>query len=284
MSRLMPCESPNVVFGTLGAMQNQSDLTGQVALVTGGTAGIGKSAAMALARRGASVTLLARDAQRWLAVVAEIEKLGNRAAFQPADLASFDEVQAAVEATVEEFGRLDILVASGGWGMSETPARLFHEIDPALYPNYTMTHLFSRLHAVRAVLDPMMAASKGSIVLVTTDSARTPTPGESLIGGSAAALLFLVRALGRELARHHIRINAVATTLTRDTDWYDWYQEHRESDAVLVRAFRKLEEAAVLGLASPDEIAETIVHLASGASAHITGATISVNGGASFPA
>jgi 3-oxoacyl-[acyl-carrier protein] reductase len=260
----------------------RTDLRGKVALVTGGTAGIGREAVLALARDGADVGILARDPEPALALVEQIEAMGQRAIALPADLTQYDEVRTAVEMTVEDLGGLDILVASGGAGL-HTPARPFHEIDPAMYPNYVMTHLYSRLHAIRAALDVMVPAESGSIVLLTTDAGRTPTPGESFIGGAAAAMIFMVRALGRELARHHVRINAVAITLTRDTPGYDWYQSQLHTDNVLVRAFQKLEREVPLGLNSPEDVVNAILFLASGAAAQVTGATLSVNGGISFP-
>jgi 3-oxoacyl-[acyl-carrier protein] reductase len=120
-------------------------------------------------------------------------------------------------------------------------------------------------------------------VLLTTDAGRVPTPGESFIGGAAAALVFMVRALGRELARHQVRINAVAVTLTRDTPGYDWYAAQGEdSDNVLVKAFRKLERETPFGLNTPADVANALLFLASDAAAQITGTTLSVNGGVSF--
>ncbi|MCC7368546.1 MAG: SDR family oxidoreductase [Chloroflexi bacterium] len=265
-----------------GPRELRTDLTGKVTLVTGGTAGIGRAAVLAMARNGADVGILARDPAPALELVEEIEALGRRGLVLPADLTSYDEVRTAVEMTVEEFGKLDILVGSGGAGL-HTPARPFHEIDPSYYLNYVQTHIFTRLHAVRAALDVMVPARSGSIVLLTTDAGRTPTPGESLIGGAAAALIFMVRALGRELARHHVRINAVAITLTRDTPGYDWYASQGDSDNVLVRAFKKLEREAPFGLNSPEDVVNAISFLASDASAQMSGVTMSVNGGVSFP-
>jgi 3-oxoacyl-[acyl-carrier protein] reductase len=145
-----------------------------------------------------------------------------------------------------------------------------------------MTHVFARLHAVRAALEFMVPAESGSIVLLTTDAGRTPTPGESFIGGAAAALIFMVRALGRELARHHVRINAVAITLTRDTPGYEWYAQ-ADPENVLVKAFQKLERETPFGLNSPRDVANAVRFLASDAAAQVTGMTLSVNGGVSFP-
>lgn len=260
--------------------QLRVDLLGKVALVTGGTAGIGREVALRLARDGADVAILARDPEPGLELVEQIELLGRRAVALAADLTSYEEVRTATEMTVEAFGRLDILVGSGGAGV-HTPAQPFHAIDPSYYPNYVLTHLFARLHAVRAALDYMVPAGSGSIVLLTTDAGRVPTPGESLIGGSAAALIFMVRALGRELARHRVRINAIATTLTSDTPGYEWYAQ-ADPDNVLVKAFRKLERETPFGLNNPQDVANAVLYLASDAAGQVTGVTLSVNGGISF--
>ncbi len=75
------------------------------------------------------------------------------------------------------------------------------QIDPSLYGDCISSHLFTRLHVVRAALDHMMAQQSGKIIIVTTDAGRTPTRGESLIGGAAAALVLMTKALAMELAR-----------------------------------------------------------------------------------
>jgi 2-hydroxycyclohexanecarboxyl-CoA dehydrogenase len=113
-----------------------------------------------------------------------------------------------------------------------------------------------------------------------------PTPSESLIGASAAALIFFTRAAARELARWGIRLNAISTSLTTGTPSHASFVDAQQSDpdAVIVKAFRKLEAKAAFRLNTAEDLAEMALFLVAPASDQLSGATISVNGGVSFPA
>jgi 3-oxoacyl-[acyl-carrier protein] reductase len=257
----------------------EADLSGKVALVTGSSKGIGRAIAVRLAENGASVVINARNPGPALEVVERIRDMGREAHFQPADLGNYQDVKRMVDEAVQRFGRIDILVANGA--AAGPPPQPFHEIDPESYGDCVSSHLFTRLHTVRAALDHMMARQSGKIIMVTTDAGRTPTRGESLIGGAAAAVVLMTKVLAQELARSKIRVNTICTTVTRDTPGYE--KATSQQDTHLSNLFKKAEERMPFGMNKPDDIAQLALFLASEDSNQITGQIFSISGGLSFP-
>jgi len=248
-------------------------------LVTGSSKGIGRAIAVKFAENGASVVINARTPGPALEVVEHVRAMGREAHFEPADLYNYDDVKSMVDSAMQRLGHIDILVASGA--AAGPPPQPFHEIDPKSYGDCVSSHLFTRLYAVRAVLDHMMARQSGKIIIVTTDAGRTPTRGESLIGGAAAAVVLMTKALAMELARDKIRINTICTTVTKDTPGYETATS--QQDTHLANLFKKAEERMPFGMNRPDDIAQLALFLASQDSNQITGQIFSISGGLSFP-
>jgi 2-hydroxycyclohexanecarboxyl-CoA dehydrogenase len=254
-------------------------LEGRVSLVFGATYGIGAAIAAKLAEHGSEVALSARKPS--LEALSRVRAQGRRAEFFPGDLSSWPQVKGVVEATVAAFGRLDVVVVSGR--PRGTSSKLFLETDPESFIEFFRTRTVSRFYAARAAAEVMKEQGEGRIIFLTSDAGRTPTPAEALDGASAAAVVFGTRAIARELSRHGIRVNTVSLTLTRDTPAYSRFTEQPDSNSVLWRAFQKIESRTPFGLNQPDDIAELVLFLAGDGARQITGATISVNGGLSFP-
>ncbi|MFT3866728.1 MAG: SDR family oxidoreductase [Solirubrobacterales bacterium] len=251
-------------------------LAGRTALVAGGSAGIGRAAALELAARGADVAIVSRDAGRAAATLAELRGLGRRAFHVSADLTAPESV-AAIEAAVADFAPIDLLVACGsGFG---APALPFVETPPERFPDYLAGVLMTRLHAIRAVLPAMRERGYGKVVVVTSEGGRTVTPGEALFGAAAAAVIFAVRALARESARAGVRVNAVSVTLTTDTPTHDALTAGTIDGERLAAALAKIEARTPFGLNSPAEIGAVVAFLAEPASDKITGATLPVTAG-----
>ncbi|MBX6377280.1 MAG: SDR family oxidoreductase [Clostridia bacterium] len=253
-----------------------ADLQGQVALVTGSSAGIGRAAALAFARSGARVVVHGLHEERGRAVVEAIRAAGGEAVWEAADLRDPAASAELVERTVAHWGRLDILVANGA-AVEVTP-RPFVETTPEELDIMVRTRYLSRLYVTQAALRHMLARRSGVIAIVTTDAGRYPTPGEAIVGGIGSALIMLTKALARENARYGIRVNAVAAALTRDTPAYQRVMAGDFSQ----RLFRKAEERTPLGIAEPDDVAAALLYLVSPAARRVTGQVISVNGGLSF--
>jgi 2-hydroxycyclohexanecarboxyl-CoA dehydrogenase len=248
-------------------------------VVTGSSKGIGRAIAVRLAENGASVVINARTPGPALELVEQIRATGREACFEPADLYVYQDVKRLFDNVVRRFGRVDIAVANGA--AAGPPPQPFLQIDPASYSDCISSHLFTRLHVVRAALDHMMAQQSGRIIIVTTDAGRTPTRGESLIGGAAAAMVLMTKALAMETARAKIRINTICTTVTTDTPGYD--KATSQTDTRLAGIFKKAEERMPFGINRPEHIAAMALFLASEDSSQITGQIFSISGGLSFP-
>lgn len=257
-------------------------LAGRVALVAGGSKGIGRECALRFARAGADVVIAARQQEPAHALRREIEALGGSAACAQGDLADCDAASAIVQTALDSFGKVDIMVVSGGDGPSLS-ALPFADTDPRSYPDYLVGQLLTRLNAIGAVLPAMRQQGYGKIVLVTTDAGRVPTPGEALYGAAGAGLMFAVRAIGREIARFGVRLNAVSITITQGTATWSGHRAGDVGSETLSSVFRKIEKLAAFRVNTPEDVAGAVFYLASPESDQVSGAVLSVNGGVSFP-
>lgn len=255
---------------------------GRVAIVTGGNRGIGFAVAEGLVDRGAAVALVSREAETGRVAALQLQGRGGaKVSWHGGDTTRFADMQAVVSEVLAEHGRIDLLVGSG------SPRRpgpmLFLETDPEDYAGYFVRQAVTRLNILRACTDAMISRGKGKVVFLTTDAGRVPTPSEALLGAGAAGLMFATRALARELGRYGIRINAVSTTLTRETPAFERFTDAKNADLVITRAFKKIEDRSAFGLNSPDDVAAAVLYFLSDVSDQVSGATLSVNGGLSFP-
>lgn len=257
------------------------DLSGRTAVITGGNRGIGAAVSEALGAMGARVAIVSRGREAGEAMAASLREQGADAGWFQGDTREYDQMRRVASEVESSFGPVDILVASGS--PTSPSAELFLDTDPDSYPDYFVRQCVTRLNPLRAVADQMISQGKGKVVFISTDAGRVPTPSEALIGAGAAGLMFATRALGRELGRHGIRVNTVSTTLTRATPAYERFQDRANKDKVLTRAFSKIEDRAAFGLNAPEDVADAVLFLVSDASDQISGATLSVNGGLSFP-
>jgi 2-hydroxycyclohexanecarboxyl-CoA dehydrogenase len=263
----------------------QTDLNGRVAVVFGATRDLGQAIAIKLAAAGARVVVQGRDEARGRATEASATGMAGTIRFVAGDLYDYSAVDRVLESATSTFGPVQIVVASGG--TSKPRPKPFLEYTPDELPSAIVSGFHHRLFVIHAAAARMRAAGYGKIVSITTDAGRIPTPAESLVGANAAALIFLTRALARELAPAGIRINAISTTLTSGTTSYRRHQANQSAGegGPLTGAFAKLEARAPFGrLNNPNDLAELALYLCAPESDQLTGATVSLNGGTSFPA
>jgi len=189
-----------------------NDLSGQVAVVTGGNGGIGLGFAEGIARAGGAVAVWARNADKSAAAVETIEGHGVEAIAISCDVTDEGAVSAAVAETVERLGRIDICVANAG---TSTPKR-FEDITLAEWRQVMAINLDGAFLTIRDCARQMIAQGEGgAIVAVSSTSAIHGAAGNAHYGASKTALLGLVRATAVGLARHDIRVNAVLPGWTR---------------------------------------------------------------------
>ncbi|GAA4359265.1 3-oxoacyl-[acyl-carrier-protein] reductase [Variovorax defluvii] len=262
----------------------QADLRGLSVAVTGGTKGIGRAAVTTLSANGAHVVFQGTDETAGQEIEALCAQGPGKAVFVRGDLLRFEDACELVSAGRARCGRLDVYVSSGG--PRDPRPVLFREMTgPEDSIALLQSRLLPRLNALHAAVPVMREQGGGKIILLTTDAARTPTPSESMVGAAGAAVIALTRSLAKELVRDGIRINAIATTITSGTPPYDAYlaaKAERRADT-LVKAFSKAHEQVGLRINTAQDLADYILFLASPASDQITGSTMSINGGLSFP-
>jgi NAD(P)-dependent dehydrogenase (short-subunit alcohol dehydrogenase family) len=246
------------------------DLDGRVALVTGAARGLGRAIALALAEAGADLALGLRDASRDDGLAGEIRDLGRRALPLQMDVTRLEEVDAAVAATVEQLGSLDLLVNNAGGGAGLVPAE---EVSVAAFDRTLDVNLRGTFFACRAAFEPMRERGFGRIVSVSSQAALVALPGEAAYCSAKAAVSHLTRCLAVEWGRHGITVNSVAPTFVRTPG-----TEPVLSDPQF-RAEVEERIAALHRIGEPDEVAGAVVFLCSPAASLITGETLVIDGG-----
>jgi 2-hydroxycyclohexanecarboxyl-CoA dehydrogenase len=256
---------------------NLQRLDGQVALIIGGTSGIGFRIGELFAKAGATVILNGRNKEKGEIAVKNIKEITDKVVYIEGDCVHYNRAQHVIQQVQYQFGTVDILVASGGLGI---PPTLFHKLSPEDITTIINTRYLTRLNPIHAVLPIMQENNQGKIILIGTDAARHPTPGEAIHGGIGAALILLTKALARELSRSHIRVNGLALTLTSDTPGYEMmFKKPGFENDLFSKALKRFPWGAA---PTAEEVARVALFLASDLSAQVTGQTISVNGGLSF--
>jgi NAD(P)-dependent dehydrogenase (short-subunit alcohol dehydrogenase family) len=250
-------------------MNAKFDLSGKVAIVTGGGRGIGRAIALGLANSGASVAVASRTQKEVDAVVEEIKKLGGKALAVVADLTVNEQLENLVHAAVKEFGRIDILVNNAARSFLRSLMDLREDgWDKVFNTNVKAVWLLSRLVARK-----MMEQKGGRIINITTVGAEKAELGMAAYGCSKAALKMLTRCMAREWAQFGIQVNAVGPGLTK-TDFSKPIWSNPE-------VAKHVSAAIPMGrLAEAEEIVGSVLFLASDAARFITGHSIYVDGGA----
>ncbi len=250
-------------------------LAGRVAVVTGSSQGIGRATALLFGSEGARVVVTYhRERDKALAVVDEIERDGGEAVAIQLDLASTGSVSQAVDAPLERWGQVDVLVNNAVYWGDRVPwdVPLFEDLAPEEWRAYFRVNFEGAYSAVQAVLPSMRSRGFGRIVNVSSGVAADGFPGTAPYGAAKAALHGLTKTLSKELASVGILVNVVMPSATRT---------ERMVAMLPAQALEMSAQASPLGrLPSPDEVAAAIVYLCSGANTAITGEVVRVGGGA----
>jgi NAD(P)-dependent dehydrogenase (short-subunit alcohol dehydrogenase family) len=242
-----------------------SELSGTTALVTGGTSGIGRATAVALAGLGADVALSGRDEARGRQVVREIAAAGGQAEFLAADLRDEAAARSLAQRATERLGHVDVLVNNAGvFPFGPTEQTTEADFDAVFALNVKAPYFLV------AELAPGMAKrGHGAIVNVTTMVAEFGAAGMGLYGASKAALVLLTKSWAAEYGPQGVRVNAVSPGPTRT-----------EGTAPMGDNLDQLAAAGPAGRpGSAEEIAEAVVFLATGRSSFVHGAIVPVDGG-----
>lgn len=246
----------------------KTDYTGKVALVTGGTSGIGKATAIALAQAGAKVVLSGRREKEGAAVVAEIERLGGTAAFVRADVAVEADVKAMVDFVVATYGRLDVAFNNAGveW---MGPLEAATEED---YRRVFDINVWGVLNSMRHEIPAMLRTGGGAIVNTSSVAGHIGMAQVSIYIASKHAVEGLTKAAAVELAPHGVRVNTVAPTFVETPMTAPFLADDGFRAEVVGRI--------PLGrLGCVEDVAAGVVFLASDSAALVTGTSLLVDGG-----
>ena len=242
-------------------------LQDQVALVTGGSRGIGRAIVKAFAAAGARVAFVYRAGQEAAdSLCKEVSQTGGTTLALQADVAKGDEAQRCAERVEKDWGRVDILVNNAGIIRDD----LFVRMEPAAWTSVLDTNLGGTYNFCRALAYTMMKQRRGRIINVSSVAADHHNPGQTNYAASKGAVNAFTRALAVELASRNVTVNAIAPGFI-ETDM---------SEAVRNKAGDLIKKMIPMRrLGRPEDIAEVAVFLASDAAAYITGQVITVDGG-----
>jgi 7-alpha-hydroxysteroid dehydrogenase len=249
-------------------MLERFQLTDRVAVVTGSGRGIGAGCALAFAEAGADVAITARTESQLQDVAEQVKALGRRALVFPADVDDLDNLERLVDATVAEFGRLDVVVNCAG-GTGPTPALDLSvaDFEAAFHFNVSSAFLMTRL-----AVPHMVKTGGGAIVNISSALSHLVESCFVAYGTAKAALSHMTRLLAFEFAPK-IRVNALAVGATVT----DALSPILEMDAELRKQMEAMTPMA--RLAAPEDIACAVLYLASPASSWVTGKVLEVDGG-----
>lgn len=250
----------------------------RVTVVTGASQGIGRSIAEVFAAAGDLVVLAARNEEKLRETAGRIERGGGTAMVVPTDVTDPGSLSDMVEWVVDGHGRIDALINNSGVG---GPSGRLWEIEPAEWMATFEVNVFGVFLACRAVLPVMVGQGSGSIVIVGSISGKRPLYGRSSYTSSKTALIGLTRTLAAEAGPEGVRVNLVSPGFVagRRLDWV--MQAQATARGVTVEEVRaEFEAESVLGrLTEPEDVARTILFLASDAAGGIAGADVNVNSG-----
>jgi NAD(P)-dependent dehydrogenase (short-subunit alcohol dehydrogenase family) len=253
------------------------ELKSHVALVTGAGSGIGKAAALKLAKEGASVGVLGHTLREIERTAREIEKAGGQALALEADVSNATQMQNAVDRLADTFGRLDIVVANAGINGVWAP---IDDLKPDEFDKTIAVNLRGTYLTFYAAV-PHLKKRGGSVVVISSiNGNRTfTTPGATAYVATKAAQVAIVQQLALELGKHRIRVNAVCPGAI-DTQINDNTHVRGETETAVPVRFPKGDIPITGGKAGEsDEVADVILFLASQRSRHVTGTPIYVDGG-----
>ena len=250
-------------------------LKGKVAVVTGGTEGIGRATALKLAQEGARVAICARRQEPLDKAAAELRKTGADVLAVSADMSKTADIERFMKAVIERFGRVDILVNNAG-----TSARgKFLEVDDKAWSADIELKVFGAIRCTRLAVPHMKKNGGGRIVNITISSAKQPGAESMPTSVSRAAGLAITKALSKEYAADNIRVNTVCIGKIKSGQ----HERRYTRDGVSAEAYYKETAKGIpLGrVGEAEEVANVITFLVSDAASYVTGTSVNLDGGIS---
>jgi 3-oxoacyl-[acyl-carrier protein] reductase len=256
-------------------------LKGKVALVTGGSEGIGKAAARSMAAEGASVVICARRPEVLEKAAAEIrEDTGGEVMAIPADITQPDQIQALFDKVIESYGRVDIVVNNAG----TSAAGYFEDVTDEAWQADLELKLFAAIRCARAAIPYMKAQGGGRIINVTNLGGKAPGPRSVPTSVSRAAGIALTKALSKDYAKDNILVNTVCIGLIKSGQHERRYERQRAQDpnVTIDQWYEQMGKSVPLGrVGESEEAGDVIAFLASDRASYVTGTSVNIDGGTS---
>lgn len=247
-------------------------LSGKVALITGGASGIGRATALLFAREGATVAIADLNAQAGKAAATQIAQSGGRAIFEPADVTEAEDCRRLADRAIREFGRIDILFNNAGIIRRATVLDLSEEDwDRVMAVNVKAIYLLSR-----EVIPHMQKQGGGSIINTASGWGLAGGAKAAVYCASKGAVVLLTKAMAIDHGPQKIRVNCICPG---DTDTSMLRAEAQQLGEANDRFLAEAAKRPLGRVGSPDEIARAVLYLASDASSFVTGTALVVDGG-----
>ncbi len=257
---------------------------GKAVIVTGGSSNINRGNVLAFAKEGANVICADIDDKQGPKVVAEANALGGggKTIFVKTDVTSQDSVNAMVQQTVKEFGKLDVLINGVGW--QESPWRLFMEQDKATWEKMIALNLYSVIYGTKAALEVMIPKKYGKIVNIGSEAGRIGEFRQTFYSACKGGVIAFTKAVAKEVGRYSINVNCIcpagvipekaehasALSMTQGVTQETMPEEMKKMQIKMYPIGR---------MAVPADVANMMLFICSDAASFIHGQTISVNGG-----
>jgi NAD(P)-dependent dehydrogenase (short-subunit alcohol dehydrogenase family) len=253
----------------------------KVALVTGGSSGIGRATALAFAREGASVVIASRGEERGAAVVAELRALGGQAEFIRADVSEARDITAVVSHTVARFGRLDIAVNNAA-AIEVGVFKPLTEYDESEFDAHIAANLKSVWLCMKHEIPAMLAAGGGAIVNTSSVTGLGGAPMSAFYAAAKAAVITLSKTAAMEYAARNIRVNAIVPGAFRTPMLEQVFERMSPGDHAKAEAM--FNARIPLGrIGRTEEAADAVLWLCSDQSTYVTGHALIVDGGLTTP-
>lgn len=242
-------------------------LKGKVAIVTGGTSGIGQATSMLFAREGARVVVAGRNSMAGAKVVGAIRKEGGEAIFVSVNVASPADVREMIDATIHDYGQIDVLFNNAGVLGKEGPVEEVAEED---YHDIMNTNMGGVLWGCKYAIPHMKERRKGSILNMASLGGIKARPNNSIYSASKAGVVLLTKVLARELAPFNIRVNCICPISVNTPMLQAWPPGALEASAKRIPLGRVCE---------PEDIAHAALFLVSDEASMITAVSLVIDGG-----